>query len=379
MRFPEYSPLRRSLVFAFVCLVAACKADEEPAATAITQRDCSENATAAAPVGEAGPFHVGYRSWDVTYDAPGGIGKRTIKQNVWYPTREQGLQGARYLGLFSDPDSQVDAVPAPPLSACGYPLAVYSHGHMGLAGGAAHIARRLASHGWVVAAPDHTGNTLADAIDPRPIWFHIARGADVPAVVDNLRDLPADDPLGKQIAVDRYVLLGHSYGGFSVWISAGATFDMHEVEERCAESGQTCSAALLAAYKAGHPDPRIVGIVPMAGTYQTEWYGEDGFTSVHVPVLQMSGALDPVGADALFALVKGLDFTWVEIAGACHEAFNLGGCEQIANDDAFGIVDTFALAFARVHLLGDRGGEAENILTGAMQVSNKVKLRKKGP
>lgn len=379
MRFPEKSPLRRSLVFAFVCLAAACQASDEPTAAAITQRDCSENATAAAPVGDAGPFKVGYRSWDLTYDAPGGIGRRTIKQNVWYPTHDEGGAGARYLGLFSDGESQVDAAPAAPLSACGYPLAVYSHGHMGLAGGAAHLARRLASHGWVVAAPDHTGNTLADAIDPRPIWFHVARGSDVPAVVDNLRDLPAGDPLAGKVAVDRYVLYGHSYGGFTVWINAGAAFDMDLVAERCAESGQPCDATLLAAYEAGHSDPRVVGIVPMAGTYQTGWFGDDGFKPVRVPVLQMSGALDPVGADDLFALVSGLEFTWIDIAGACHEAFNLGGCEQISNDDAYDIVDTFALAFGRAHLLGDQSDEVAGILSGAVKVSNKVTLRKKGP
>lgn len=369
-----------SLVAAFAAGLPACTDDtSEPARGALTLRDCDAAATADADPREAGPFRVGYRKWPITYTAPGGIGKRTITLNVWYPTLDEGGPGATYLGLFADHDVQVDAAPAAPLSRCGYPLAVYSHGHMGLAGGAAHLSRRLASHGWVVAAPDHTGNTLADAIDPRPIWFHLARGGDVKAVVDALGTLPADDPLANRIAADRYVLFGHSYGGFSVWISAGAQFDMAAVKERCAESGQTCSAALLDAYRAGVADPRVVAIVPMAGTYQTAWYGDDGFRSVKVPVFQMSGGDDPVGADALFDLVRGLDFTWVEIAGGCHEIFNLGGCQAIGNDEGFGIVDTYALAVARYRLLGDRSEITSGIVDGSVKLSPKVTFKRKNP
>ena len=44
-----------------------------------------------------------------------------------------------------------------------YPLALYSHGSSGQRFVASGNAELLASHGFVVAAPDHTGNTAFDA------------------------------------------------------------------------------------------------------------------------------------------------------------------------------------------------------------------------
>jgi hypothetical protein len=38
---------------------------------------------------------------------------------------------------------------------------------------------------------------------------------------------------------------------------------------------------------------------------------------------------------------------------ACHQTFALGGCEALPTDEGYAIVQTWGLAFARRHLLGD--------------------------
>jgi hypothetical protein len=65
--------------------------------------------------------------------------------------------------------------------------------------------------GFVVIAPDHTGNTLTDS-DP-PDWMHYVRGHDVKATIDAAGKLPASDPLAGKLQLGKVFLSGHSYGG----------------------------------------------------------------------------------------------------------------------------------------------------------------------
>ncbi len=361
-----------------LCLgLLACANDGDPQPVTYSLEKCGPAATSRLSPQEDGPFFVGYRAWDHTYNAGAGIGERTIQVHVWYPTRTNDGPRARYLGLFPDNEVNTDADPAEPLSNCGFPLAVYSHGSQGLAGGASHLSKRLATHGWIVVAPEHTGNTLTDNLDPRPSWFNLARSYDVSAAVDNVRDLPADNKLAGLAATDRFILFGHSYGGFTAWASAGATYNDAKVAERCNNDFDDCTPEVLEAYTFGGFDPRIAGSVPMAGTYQTSWFGDTGFKAIKIPILQMTGSLDPVGADTVWDLVSGLDFTWMEIEGGCHETFNLGSCDTFNVETGFQIVDTFGLAFARKHLLGDTDDEVTGILDGSVSISDAVRVEKK--
>ncbi len=325
--------------------------------------------------GEPGPFRVGYRSWERTYTPRGRTEARTIRVHVWYPTLDVTGPSPRYTSIYLDRNALEGAAPAMPAHASGrYPVHVFSHGFRGFGGVAHFLHRHLASHGWVIVAPDHTGNTLIDHRDPLPVWHYYVRSLDVVEALDALDDLAADDPLRERADTARALLSGHSFGTHTTWASAGATFDGASVRARCTTE-TPCTDEELAVFDAGVGDARFVAAIPMAGAIRSEWFGEGGHSSVTIPMLAMSGGADPVGADVQFARVVGLDFTWIDIADACHEFFGLG-CGDPPGEQAR-VVGSYVLAMGRRYVLSDTGPATTGILDGTITVSPRVTLERR--
>ena len=149
----------------------------------------------------------------------------------------------------------------------------------------------------------------------------------------------------------------------SGWATAGATFDA------CDE----CTEADKAVLAAGVGDPRVVAAILMAGSINRDWFGPTGHESVQIPLLSMSGSADPVGADVQFDTTAGVDLTWIDIAGACHQSFGLGDCATLDTAEGFRIVGAWALAFGRRHVLADESVQA--LLSGTAPVSPKVTVK----
>lgn len=327
------------------------------------------------PVERLGPYRVGYRTFRHTYTPRGSSARRTIPIHLWYPTLVAEGRTPRYAQIFPDPLSFVDAPPAPPAHPRGYPVHVYSHGHRGFGPTSHFLMRYFASHGWISVAPDHTGNTLLDTPDPRPAQLYYWRSLDVSAALDAISALGAGHPLAGRLDARAAVLSGHSFGVHTLWASAGATFDVDTLGPRCT-AANGCGPGDLAEFRRGVGDPRFVAVIPMAGAIDRGWFGPEGHRSVRVPVLAMSGSDDPVGADAQFASTAGVDLTWIDVRGACHQFFALGRCSAI--DDALQgpIVGTYALAFARRHLLGDADPAVRAVLDGDRPVHERVTFRR---
>ncbi len=326
------------------------------------------------PVDEKGPFHVGYRTLEFSYQPSGTQESRTIALNLWYPTEQTEGEHPSYL-FVTDTESILNASLAAPVHPEGYPVHIYSHGHQGFGGTASSLMRYFASHGWVVLAPDHTGNTFFDNIDPRPVSIYFLRAADISASLDAVTNLDLEDPLFDSLLLDEVLLSGHSFGVHTCWASAGATFDMDALTANYCSSeddGASCTSDELAAFQAGVGDDRIAAILPMAGSIIRSLFGETGHESVAVPVFAMSAVPDPRGEEDQFETCSDLELTWIEVEDACHETFALGMCETLDPEEGFTIVQTYALAFARVHILGDDTPSVLGIMDGSVAVSDKV-------
>lgn len=332
-------------------------------------------------VREPGPFRVGYRTIEVTYTPPAAA-ERTITVALWYPVKERDARAIEapeyaWYTIIRSATAIVDAPLAPPAYEDGYPLLVYSHGATSFPGNSYFVAETFASHGWVVAAPTHVGDTLLMVSTPTPLENRYERPLDVSATLDALAALPAEDPLSGQVVTDRAVLAGHSRGSFTIWAALGSVFDVSYVQGRCDDGAYDnaggCPEAQIAAYGESYEEPRIVAGIPMAGSGDSDWFGgHAGMNGVTKPVLMLSGTLDPVGAQSLYENVTGPEVTWVEFTGGCHQLFGYGGCPELPQYEAQPSIDAYTLAFARHHLLGDDDPEVLGLLSGEIIPSDIV-------
>lgn len=337
-------------------------------------------------VSDAGPYSCGHRVLMTTYTPPAGQPPRTIPVHLWYPSTATDGDHPHYKGIFADDVAWEEGALAPPAWEAGYPVLLHSHGHMGFAGNSHRLMCQFASHGWLAVAPEHVGNTLTDTPDPRPLALWYERPLDMRAALDLVEHLPAGDPLAGKADLTHLGVSGHSFGTYTAWAEGGATYDIDSIKLDCSDGdpGQ-CDDAGYAVFDTDLSEPRAKAIMPLAGG-QSGFFGASGLDSTRVPVLLMTGSLDPVGAGALFANIAGVDLTWADVEGGCHQLYGLGNsvkgadeCLALGDEEGFAIVNPYILAFARYHVLGERGAEVKGLVEGTAGLSPRMAWQHKGP
>lgn len=246
-------------VFAGALLGAptACSAErpveptvESPAVAGLSPREvpAAEGSARGAAFARPGPYAVGVRTIVLVDDArKDGCtgGPRTLVTDIWYPAADEARGGAtkRFVDFFGGHPEAAEAfvshfggrleevnrrfrcvaVKDAPLRQGRYPLLVFSHGNGGLRHQNVFQLDHLASHGYVIATPDHTGNAgvtvLPDLVVP---YDRSGRGRaapdrtkDVSTIVDRLLALDREEGSWLHGALEREAIgvLGHSFGG----------------------------------------------------------------------------------------------------------------------------------------------------------------------
>jgi len=185
-----------------------------------------------------GPHAVGVRTVDVTDTSR----SRYLPVEIWYPsvaanigrdTAEETMDHYDLLPGF--PPAKQAAVRNADIAVGKFPIVMFSHGFGGHRRQSTFFCTHLASHGYVVVAVDHTGNTVMDVAqmtlqvmmgepmpDPEPMVAEliVARPADVSFVLDRLLagDLGID---AAQLDAERIGMSGHSFGGWTTLRVAG--------------------------------------------------------------------------------------------------------------------------------------------------------------
>ena len=347
----------------------------------------SEDSKVSPPSTKLGPHNIGFRTIEHTYTAShGDIPERKLTINIWYPTDDKKGEEPTYFGtwpvsIFKAFEGETvikDANLAAP-DGTTYPLLVTSHGANGFGASTATIHHFFASYGWVVAAPDHVTDTLSDVGQGSPAWLRLARPLDISASIDALEKLPATDPLAGKVDTKKVAMTGHSRGGVTTWAASGAKFDRSRIDAKCKSGGlKKCTKAMLDGYEKGAHDKRIVCGIPMAGAGGFDpWFGDTGHAQAKVPQLQMSGSIDKDDPQQVFDKAGKVPLTWIDIKGGCHQAFAMGKCDKLPDKVGFPIIDTYALAFARHHVLDDSSASVMGLLDGSLSISKLVTLKRK--
>ncbi len=357
----------------FVTGLSACSDSSDSAVAAPVS-------TPAAAPDAPGPFAVGrstFTAIDPMRDS------RSLAVEAWYPVdkedRPEDAEATSYelapgIGL----PSALAADDLPVSDATGHPLLVYSHGYGGINTASVALTETLASHGFIVVSPEHTGNSQNSQDDS----FDEAASRRVPDVsflIDTMFERGRDpgDPFYQRIDEARVGAVGHSFGGMT-------------------------ALGMAAGWAGAEADPRVKAIVPMSAVIRAELQSDErsgpnaGFTQeqlerITVPVMLVGGTEDfdvflENNSIAFSEMSNAPDVYQLDIIGANHTHFanvcdignlliGLGimqdtwpaiGAEDLLEpyamtctpdafpiEEAFRLQNLFTVSFFRRHLLDD--------------------------
>lgn len=294
--------MRRFLVTA-VAIVALLAAPAVPAGAGDAGGAGGAGGAGPGPVrpDRAGPYRVGLTTVDMV--DPGRDG-RTLRVDVWYPAAPRARGETAAIDLVLTEIELPGVLAAPAAARRSFPLVVFSHGHGGGRSQSWFLMQTLASHGFVVAAPDHTGNTATDIVGGTDDPIEVAavnRPRDVSFVIDQVLAWDRDPASGLYRRIDgqRVAVVGHSFGGFTALATAAGLLDYR-------------------------PDPRVDAIVPI--TPVSSPFTDEELASVAVPTLLIGATADgttPIEPEVTrpWDLVSGRPAYRVDVQGAAHASF----------------------------------------------------------
>lgn len=351
---------------------------------------CGKSDDAAPPVdlietlSQPGPHSVGFRSIEVRYDAPLMTDQRRIQVLVWYPSKTvAATDDDRPLYVLKA--SEVAVTDAPPLDLGPLPVVAFSHGHQAYAAVMSHFMEHLASHGFLVIAPTHTGNTFANGAE-RDTDIYYLRARDVGAAIDHVAGL-SGDPLSGKVGT-KMLIAGHSFGGYTAYALGGASYPIDDLVQSCAAGstlGSFCKTLDMdqqALFRGGLKDSRFSGVFALdSGNFDLF---NAGVGSVDVPVLHM--VAEQSGNPPM---MPAMDDYWVSLGGTGHVRANVLGaahndfmdscsigvllrCSDLVPERVLEPTRVYGLAFAKSILLGD--ASMAPVLDGTTNVSDIVEI-----
>lgn len=196
-----------------------------------------------------------------------------------------------------------------------FPLVIYTHGSGGLRYIHSDYTETLASHGYLVIAADHTGNTSVDQfLDTEDDGATIAynRPRDVQVMIDQMTNPESAETVGfvGSVNPEQIAVTGHSLGGYATYAVV---------------SGMENAAGTLA------PDPRVDALIPLApalgnGDPAGSLLVADQLVNVELPTLVMVGADDKTtppspNVDRAVAETSSEVVYRVDLVAAEHQSF----------------------------------------------------------
>jgi predicted dienelactone hydrolase len=268
-----------------------------------------------------GPYWVGTMDMVIETEA-----ERPVPVTIWYPALnpDNAAESVMYHPVLPwVPPPDVDPVvygralldAAPDTSGAPYPLVVFSHGFAAFPARYAFLPEHLTSHGFVVIAPVHSEHYYYEGVPNRDVTKgEVERPRDIVKALDYAEKLTGPNgTLEMLIDMSQVAVAGHSFGGWTALVAAGARINFEGYSALCADissdtaafemlgCSQIMSEAAEVAQIAGFNqipegmwpswgDPRVQAVITMAGDAIT--FGKAGLAEIALPVLAMGGTLD---------------------------------------------------------------------------------------
>ena len=265
---------------------------------------------------DKGNYDVGVKTIEAAYpvkvkDIAGNEVERSLTLEVWYPAASSA-QKATYINETRSGqvfEVQADASRDAPIAAADtdFPVIVISHGYTGYRTLMFYLGEHLASHGYVVAAIDHTDSTNKD------VNFAENPYSGFPSTLLNrsrdqvltLNSISENTFFKESVDASKAGVIGYSMGGYGAVSTVGgcyafndqtaATFTgtqdpktaalIKEALNTCA-GGKASSEEALPAWKAA------LALAPWGGQHQL--FDVQSLNNIKVPVLYVAGDNDDI-------------------------------------------------------------------------------------
>jgi predicted dienelactone hydrolase len=304
------------------------------------------------PADQSGPHYSGFfhQKWeDISRD-------RSADLAVWYPCLEQSTASTGY-----SENAAPDKTQAP------YPLIMFSHGSQGLNMQSIFLMNHLASHGYVVVAPNHPNNTTLDHKQDLFGETALERPVDISFNLDwALSENQNSNSMLYGMIDENYIgVAGHSFGGYTTVVIAGAIPTLSNAVEYCDQNpDQTfCDAVVqieemnLGQDTLEFKDDRIkAGFAMAPGGYAM--FQDEGVANINIPIMVLVGKQDQLTTydDEAKPIYEALLVPkyLVEFQPAHHNVFSdfcgILGTPINYCSDAFEAINIYAAAFFGRHL-----------------------------
>ena len=200
------------------------------------------------------------------------------------------------------------------------PLAIITHGFTSSRGDFQYLAEHLASHGYIVLVPEHIGSDavykeaflrgeLSTTVSP--IEFY-SRPQDITTLLDEVEE----SELNSLINWQQVGILGHSFGGNTALVVAGAPINQERINQECQENELSLNASMLLQCRASflppidfdQRDPRVKAVIAINPVTSTA-LGPESMGKIEIPTMMLGGSKDIA---APFVMEQAHPFLWLK-------------------------------------------------------------------